>query len=270
VKAEAQEFIDEVVAVARYLPRAVLHRLCHALEGLPPDAVPGEHAAIARTIAQPETRVAICRLLGMWRTKAPAVSPTSVAWALRAACSADEYRRTWQSLELVWTGPAPRATTLRRTDQALLDLISSARRSVILVTFAAYKIPNVAAALVRAAKRGVAITLVVESPEASAGKTTFGAIAALGDVLAEKSAVYVWPLDQRLRDATGRHGSLHVKCAIADDAVALISSANLTEHAHNLNMELGLLVRGGDMPGRVAEHLRQLILTGVLTPAKCS
>ena len=47
---------------------------------------------------------------------------------------------------------------------------------------------------------------------------------------------------------------------------ALISSANLTEYALNLNMELGLLVRGGDLPGRVVGHLRRLMREGVLVP----
>ena len=50
-----------------------------------------------------------------------------------------------------------------------------------------------------------------------------------------------------------RHGSLHVKCAVADDAAALISSANLTEYAMNLNMELGLMVKGGDLPSSLAQ-----------------
>jgi len=41
------------------------------------------------------------------------------------------------------------------------------------------------------------------------------------------------------------HGSLHVKCAVADASVALISSANLTDYTMSLNMELGVLVKGG-------------------------
>lgn len=256
----------EVLRVARQVPRALLARLCDTLESLPAGARPGDCAAVVRTITQPAARAAICRLLDVWNIRAPEVSSSSVAWALRAAGSADESRRAWQSTELVWTGLAPRASTLRRTDQALLDLIRSARQSVMIVTFAAYKIPEVAAALVEAAERGIDVTLIVESPEASAGKTTFGALEALGSRLIRHALVYIWPLEQRPRDAAGRHGSLHVKCAIADDTVALISSANLTEHALNLNMELGVLVHGGDLPGHAATHLRQLIREGMLTP----
>ena len=46
----------------------------------------------------------------------------------------------------------------------------------------------------------------------------------------------------------------------------LVSSANLTEFALNMNMELGLLVRGEDLPDRVVEHLNQLIQERVLVP----
>jgi cardiolipin synthase len=46
----------------------------------------------------------------------------------------------------------------------------------------------------------------------------------------------------------------------------LVSSANLTEFALNMNMELGLLVRGEDLPGRVVEHFNKLIRERVLAP----
>lgn len=38
--------------------------------------------------------------------------------------------------------------------------------------------------------------------------------------------------------------TLHAKCAVADDTLALISSANLTGHALQLNIEAGVLLRG--------------------------
>jgi phosphatidylserine/phosphatidylglycerophosphate/cardiolipin synthase-like enzyme len=78
--------------------------------------------------------------------------------------------------------------------------------------------------------------------------------------------VYVWPRDKRPTDAAGRYGSLHAKCTVADTDAILISSANLTAYALALNMELGLLVRGGDLPGRVVGHLRRLVGEGVLVP----
>jgi hypothetical protein len=43
-----------------------------------------------------------------------------------------------------------------------------------------------------------------------------------------------------------------------------IASANLAEFAMNLNMELGVLVRGGELPGQVRLHFERLIGAGAL------
>lgn len=101
-------------------------------------------------------------------------------------------------------------------------------------------------------------------PYATECKITHDALVGLGDGIAQVAQVYEWPLDERPRDANGHHGSLHVKCAVADESAALISSANLTEFALNLNMEMGVLVRGGELPRQVASHLTELIDAGVL------
>jgi phosphatidylserine/phosphatidylglycerophosphate/cardiolipin synthase-like enzyme len=61
-------------------------------------------------------------------------------------------------------------------------------------------------------------------------------------------------------------GILHVKCAVADAEWLFLSSANLTQQAFTVNMELGMLVRGGTMPGRVEEQFRRLIQNGQLRP----
>jgi phosphatidylserine/phosphatidylglycerophosphate/cardiolipin synthase-like enzyme len=58
---------------------------------------------------------------------------------------------------------------------------------------------------------------------------------------------------------------MHVKCAVADGRWLFLSSANLTGYAFTLNMELGVLVTGGPLPGQVETHLGRLIGTGVLT-----
>ena len=68
----------------------------------------------------------------------------------------------------------------------------------------------------------------------------------------------------RLRRAGTGAGSLHAKCAVADQATAFISSANLTEYALSLNMELGMLVKGGSLPRELAAHLRGLIQGRIL------
>lgn len=66
------------------------------------------------------------------------------------------------------------------------------------------------------------------------------------------------------------HGALHVKCAFVDDEAALLPGANLTEHAINLNMEFGLLVRGGEIPHSLAGRLWSLIHSRVLIEVSIS
>ena len=62
----------------------------------------------------------------------------------------------------------------------------------------------------------------------------------------------------------GKLASPHAKGAVADGERLLVSSANLTEFALNVNMELGLLVKRGDIPARVQRHFDALMNAGQL------
>ena len=48
----------------------------------------------------------------------------------------------------------------------------------------------------------------------------------------------------------------------ADSRWLFLSSANLTEYAFNVNMELGILITGGRLPGHVEAHFDQMISQG--------
>jgi len=199
-----------------------------------------------------------------WRETLAVIAAT----ALRTATCAVSAHRAEGSTELVWTGPNPETLPLRRTDQALLEVIDAAQHTLTIVTFAAYKVPSISDALVRAAQRRVRSRIIIESAQASEGKVAYEAIDALGPDVATMAAVYVWPMKKRPVDDKGRHGSLHAKCAVADDTVLYLSSANLTAYALTLNMELGVLIHGGSAPRAVAEHFTRLIQHGVLVGAK--
>jgi len=111
---------------------------------------------------------------------------------------------------------------------------------------------------------GVTSNICVEAPEPSKGKMTYNTIKALSKRVAQNAIVYIWPKDKRPQTDDGKYGSLHVKCAVADEALLFISSANLTEYALTLNMELGVLIKGGPLPSDVASHFGRLIEDGVL------
>ncbi len=189
-----------------------------------------------------------------------------VAVALQTAAIAEQKHRDFQSIELVWTGPDVGEIPFRRTEQAILQVLDSATERITLVSFAVYRIPNVAKALVRAAKRGVAITVILETPHKIEGESEYNTLKALGEQVTACSSVYFWPKEKRAFADHDKLGILHVKCAVADGQWLLLSSANLTQQAFTINMELGLLVRGGTIPWRVEQQFRRLVQSQQLKP----
>jgi phosphatidylserine/phosphatidylglycerophosphate/cardiolipin synthase-like enzyme len=87
---------------------------------------------------------------------------------------------------------------------------------------------------------------------------------ALGSEVARHATLYTWPAELRPEAGNGKLAALHAKCAVADGARLIVSSANLTEYAFTKNMELGLLIEGGEIPRRVDAHWRALISDRVL------
>lgn len=104
----------------------------------------------------------------------------------------------------------------------------------------------------------------LEDKEESAGKVTVSPLAALGTMDRNYTRVYAWPLEARTRNEKGQYGSLHAKFVVADGTRLFVSSANLTEFAMNLNMEMGVLITGGPIPRQSFETLQTLIRAGHL------
>jgi phosphatidylserine/phosphatidylglycerophosphate/cardiolipin synthase-like enzyme len=169
--------------------------------------------------------------------------------------------------EIIWTGPANGRFPIRRIDQVLYDLVSDAKKRIVLVTFAAHRVRHLCDLLTQAIDRGVDLTLIVESEDESEGQLTRDAMEAFRKVPAAKTHLYYWPLAKRERNQSGRPGKLHMKCAIVDD-VALIGSANLTDDAFNRNMELSMLVREKATVDTLSEHFRELICAKILVAVK--
>ena len=125
---------------------------------------------------------------------------------------------------------------MRLTSSVVVELIRSARASLLVVSFAAYGVPEVVAELRAAADRGVRIDLVLESSAADGGalRGTTGAEAAF-TTLRDRAAFWHWPA--RHRPAVGNsRAALHAKIIAVDQRTALITSAK------------------PDRPGDVAQH----------------
>jgi phosphatidylserine/phosphatidylglycerophosphate/cardiolipin synthase-like enzyme len=202
--------------------------------------------------------------LDRWQNEAKEIDSRTVGVALQTAVLSEQTHRDSQSVELVWTGPDIDDIPFRRTEQAILQVLDSAKSRITLVSFAVYRIPHIGKALVRAAQRGVRLTVIVETPDMIAGQGEYSTIRALGQDVAACSTVYFWPKENRGLGENNKVGILHVKCAVADGETLFISSANLTQQAFTINMELGVVVRGGTMPSRVERQFEKMIREGIL------
>ena len=255
---------DSLVRLAAALPSASLLRLVAYLSSLPPADWHRHEGQILATVVPDRYRPDMRSLLNVWRDCAPSTSPQSIALALETAAYAIQAEREREQIDLAWTGPDLAEMPLRRTEQALLEVIDSAVQTLLIVSFVVYKLPSVTDALLRAAERGVSLRICVEAPEPSGYRMAQDTLAALGPEIAQRAALYIWPEAQRPVSPTGSIGSLHTKCAVADGKTLFVSSANLTGHAMQLNMELGVLVRGGPLPSQVSRYFERLIDKGVL------
>ena len=255
-EAEKSDLLTRIARLARRRPTTRIESFCAALES-------GDLTGAAKVFPTATPRMEAQQLLEAWRDTG-AQDVGRLAWALRAAAATDDAWRDSQKLELVWTGPSDSGGTFRRTDQALLELIDSARQELWIVSFVAYKIDAINTALQSAIDRGVNVSLVLETREDSGGKIGFDGIDALRKSIRLNSRVYVWPEEQRPETEDGRKGALHAKCAVADTRKLLVSSANLTDAAMQLNIELGLMITGGSIPDLVAHNLRTMVNDSII------
>lgn len=220
--------------------------------------------AILQSLSTPDFRDATADFIDRWHSHAASVGSEAVAVALLTAAKSEHAHRHEETVEIVWTGPEPADTRFRQTEQAILEVVNSATKNLTVVSYAVYRIPRIREALVAAANRGVVIRLIVETPNRVEGQGEYDCLLALGDNVASACSVYYWPQGNRPKDDNGKIGILHVKCAVADGNRMFLSSANFTEYAFTINMELGLLVTGGKLPGKVREHFDRMMTTGIL------
>ena len=260
-----QRVAEEAVHLARSLPSTVAEAVAARLEegyGLDWAAL---RSRVTQSVPSPHHRSLIAAFLDRWRTEAGDLAPQAVAVALQTAVLSERERREGQSVELVWTGPDVGTVPLRRTEQVVLQVINSASERLLVVSYAVFNVPRICEALVHAADRGVAISVIVESPDRIEGKKAYSTLAALGPTVADRCGVYLWPIEGRFKGGAGRPGLLHVKCAAADCRWLFLSSANLTEQAFSINMELGVLITGGTAPAQVEAHFAKMIETGTFS-----
>jgi cardiolipin synthase len=210
----------------------------------------------------PAFTAAASNIVSCWRTNADGLNGVAVASALRGAIAARQEVDRVQQVELAWTGPGTTHIRAFPTSDVLIQVIDSAQRELVLISFASTRVEKILAALRRAMERGVDISLLLENSDASEGNYESFGPEPFADI---EATTYEWSNLERPR-VHDKVAVMHAKIAIADGQTAFITSANLTGKALDHNMEAGVLVTGGPIPSSLHKHFRELAYQGIITP----
>jgi len=241
--------LDAIGAVVDQLGDAQIEDLAARCErGASPSAL-----AAAVPGAGPGGKDAVARLAAAWAAAGNRLTGPGLALALRIGLRERAHARERRA-QPVWTGPGA-AGSERLTASVLHELLCSAGERVLLVSYAAFTLKEIAVDLEAAVGRGCTVDVVFETDADSGGSYT-GPDAPFGAV--EGIRRWRWPADRR--PATG--AALHAKLLVVDRRRALIGSANLTYRALHDNLEAGVLISDRAVASALDEHVRTLMRTG--------
>jgi phosphatidylserine/phosphatidylglycerophosphate/cardiolipin synthase-like enzyme len=216
------------------------------------------NVSLSDVVGTATAKTVVERLVDAWRSTS--VGSGELASMLLAASHAFENVSKHQSTELVWTGPTTPFVSARRTEQALLQVIGAAKQTLFVTSFVAYDVSTIVKALNDASTRDVSISMLLESSQDHGGSMSFDVIGKMR-TLVPTAKLYAW----RERSAPFADGRVHAKVAVADGDLCFITSANLTGHAMEQNMEAGVLLTGGQVPRLLHELLQAFVDTKVVS-----
>ncbi|WP_433498588.1 DISARM system phospholipase D-like protein DrmC [Sphaerimonospora sp. CA-214678] len=255
-----------IAALARELPSAHVRAWARVLR-----AHPTPHPALRGLLARARTGIGMdaraARLLATWSEADPPPSGAAVALALETASRIHDEAHHSRT-DIVVSGPHSDEVPVRLTSSVIIEVIRASRTSLLVVSFAAFGVAEVVGELVRAARRGVQIDLVLEGNAEEGGALRGGAAATEAfEELRPLAEFWTWT-DRPM--AGGSVPALHAKVVAADDDMALLGSANLTDRALAHNLEIGVVLRDPDVVRRLVGHFRSLMRpeVGPLRPAK--
>ncbi len=246
-----------------------LRALAAALDGgrLAPPYPP---ISLQRFLAPPATDAASA---GLAAFAEGGFGPSQIAHILRLiAAERENTMRATDRAELVWSGPELPGATSRDTAVVARELFASARRTVLVSSYAVYQGKRVLGALAENLDRtpDLRVRLLLNVHR------QYGDIRADSELtreFAEKFQSEMWPgrrlpevfYDPRaLSRDPGPRACLHAKCVIVDSEVAFVTSANFTEAAHERNIEAGVLLRSVPLAQALTAQFETLIGRGAL------
>lgn len=180
--------------------------------------------------------------------------PNSILLIIDLISEIQKLRETNEkSHSLVWTSPFVFNKDADNTKTTLLDMIDSARKSIIIVGYTIERdTKEIFAALEHASQKGVSIKLLFDNAEK---------FVSLVEKMWENKGTLPYLYSYKPKNA--KNSSLHAKVMIVDGKELLITSANLTGRGISRNVEIGIRHRGNS--AKNAEKLvHTLIQNGYL------
>jgi len=252
VQSTPAEIIREVIIVIR------------GWKGIPTDL---QVTKLLASIQSPQSKNKLKKLVDCWIEKFPNLTSEGIIISIQASLSIIN-SDTSPSLELIWTGPEKMSTNFRRTDQALLELIQGAKKHLLVVSFAVYKAQPIIEAIENAILRNVKVIICLEDSNGTQGKLSYSGLHAFSESIFKLASFYTWPIENRPHSVDGKFGSLHAKIAVADQEKVFISSANLTDYAMDLNMEMGVLIEDTVIGTEISDLFNDLIVNSIFMEDK--
>lgn len=249
------KLLDAVAAVVCLVSPEKLQAIASRIRRTEPNDA---KVALAGVVGTPVASEMVDQLINAWR--AATVSADQLALMLLAASHVLNKVDSEQSTELVWTGPMTPFVSARRTEQALLQVINAAEQTLFVTSFVAYDVSTIVQALNAASDRGVAISMLLELSKDQGGSITFDTIGRMRSVV-PSAKLYAW----QEKGEPFSEGRVHAKVAVADGRMCFITSANLTGHAMEKNMEAGVLISGANVPKLLHDHLQSLVDTKLVS-----
>lgn len=249
-----QAFLDAAISIsASARPDRVAH-LAEKVRNADPQSASSQSLGWG-TAAKSQQLVG--ELIDAWR--ASDISAEEAAGILIGTSGMYAHSAATQSVELVWTGPSSQIVPTRKTEQVLLQVIRGAKDKLFLTSFVAYKVSTIVSALKAAVDGGVKVSVLLESSDEHGGGISVDSIGKMRELLPGARVLHWAKKGGKFND-----GKVHAKVAVADGHECFLSSANLTGHAMEKNMEAGVLISGGAIPRSLHEHLDALVITGIV------
>ncbi len=249
------KLIESIIELVANSPPDRLSQLAVAIGKL---SSPSDAHALSAWAVNPAAQARLANLSKAWLVAG--IPANELSGMLIGASSAYRHAKSEQQIELVWTGPSSQLIATRKTEQALLEVIAASSGRLFMTSFVAYDVASIMKALTGAIGRGVKISMLLEASDKHGGGVSIDAIGKM-KVTLPAAQIYSWAG----KDSAFIGGKVHAKVAVADETICFISSANLTGHAMEKNMEAGVLITGGITPQSLHRHLEALVTTQVIT-----